>query len=394
MMGVLFRKQRGIFVFTGIAKLAIVGFIISIAAAFISTIWSVYLQSFLGSASLVGYFSAGMTIVSFFSYFVLIPFIEKSNKAKLYYYVLLFSSIIYLGFAFITHLYFLIILAFIIVVLTTIRISVWGIIIKDKSAEDKLSRNEGLMYTFFNIAFLVGPLVAGLIAANYGNPFVFILASGFIFISFLVFGFFRIRDAHIEKKVDGNLFKNFKEFFSDKERSIAYFLGGGVNLWWSLIYIFVPLYIILNNFSEAWIGYFLFAVVIPLVLFEYYFSKLTGKFGYKKIFSFGFLIVSFFSLICFFISSNILLTLGVLVLASLGMAMIEPTTEAYFLKILKKKDECRFYGPYNTTIDVNQFVAEILSATVLVFLPFKFLFLLFFIFMFGLFLLSLKMKKR
>lgn len=393
-MGVLFRKQRGIFVFTGIAKLAIVGFIISIAAAFISTIWSVYLQSFLGSASLVGYFSAGMTIVSFFSYFVLIPFIEKSNKAKLYYYVLLFSSIIYLGFAFITHLYFLIILAFIIVVLTTIRISVWGIIIKDKSAEDKLSRNEGLMYTFFNIAFLVGPLVAGLIAANYGNPFVFILASGFIFISFLVFGFFRIRDAHIEKKVDGNLFKNFKEFFSDKERSIAYFLGGGVNLWWSLIYIFVPLYIILNNFSEAWIGYFLFAVVIPLVLFEYYFSKLTGKFGYKKIFSFGFLIVSFFSLICFFISSNILLTLGVLVLASLGMAMIEPTTEAYFLKILKKKDECRFYGPYNTTIDVNQFVAEILSATVLVFLPFKFLFLLFFIFMFGLFLLSLKMKKR
>ncbi|MBU0957720.1 MAG: MFS transporter [Nanoarchaeota archaeon] len=392
-MSVMFRKHRGVFGFTGIAKLAVVGFLVAIAASFVSTIWAVYLEDILGSPYLVGYFSASMTIISFIAFFVIIPFIEKSNKARMYYYSLFGIAIVYFGFAFLTKIYFFVFLALAIVILTAIRISVWGIMIKDKSQKKDVSRNEGLMYTFFNIAFLVGPLAAGLFAQRYGNHFVFLVAGVFVFIAFLVFGFFKVRDANIQKKVDGSLVKNFKNFFKDKDRAVAYFLGGGVNLWWVFVYLFIPLYIVLNGYDVLWIGYFFAAVVIPLILFEYYFSKLAGRVGFKKIFVLGFLIVALVSLVCFFISSNIILTLGILVLGSFGMAMVEPTTEAYFLDILKKKDECRFYAPYNTSIDVTQFLGEVSAATVLVFLPFKFVFLLFAVFMFGLFLLSFKTKK-
>jgi len=393
-MGVMFRKQRGAFVFTGIAKLAVIGFIISLAAAFVTTIWSVYLEGFLGNPSLVGFFSAAMTVVSFISFFVIIPFIERSNKAKLYYWVILLSAIVYVVFAFISQLYLLVIFSLLITILVALRISVWGIIIKDKSGEKQISRNEGLVYTFINIAFLIGPLIAGLIAAKYGNSLIFIIAAILFFVGFVVFGVSRIRDANVQKKVDSNLIKNFYDFFKNKDRFVAYFLGGGVNLWWSLIYVFMPLYIIMNNLNEAWIGYFLFAVVIPLILLEYFFSKITGKRGFKKIFLIGFFIVAIASFICYFVSSNLILTLGVLVFASFGMAMVEPTTEAYFLDLLKnKRDECRFYSPYNTAIDVNYFIGELLSATILVFFPFKFLFLLYGFFMACLFFLSFKVKK-
>ena len=84
--------------------------------------------------------------------------------------------------------------------------------------------------------------------------------------------------------------------------------------------------------------------------------------------------------------------MGFLVLAGVGMAMVEPTTEAYFFDVLKGKEELRFYGPYNTAIDVNYFIAEIIAATILIFLPFKFLFILFGLFMLILFLLSFKIK--
>ena len=95
---------------------------------------------------------------------------------------------------------------------------------------------------------------------------------------------------------------------------------------------------------------------------------------------------------CFFVS-NIYVILSLLVLASFGMAMVEPTTEAYFFKILKKKsEENRFYGPYNTTIDVNSFIGRLTGAAVLLILPFNYLFILYALFMFLMFILSSMVK--
>ena len=74
------------------------------------------------------------------------------------------------------------------------------------------------------------------------------------------------------------------------------------------------------------------------------------------------------------------------------MAMLEPTTEAYFFDILKSSDRNRFYGPYETSLDVGGFVAKMCASTLLIFLPFKFLFLLFAAFMFAFFLVSFKVK--
>jgi len=168
-------------------------------------------------------------------------------------------------------------------------------------------------------------------------------------------------------------------------------LGGGVNLWWVLIYLFIPLMIIRSHLSELWVGYFLFGIAVPLILFEYVFAKWAGKHGFKKMFKVGYLIVSVMAFSCFFVS-NIYIILSLLILASIGMAMLESTTESYFLDILNKRDKCRFYGPYNTAINSGQLIGKIFGSVLLIFLPFKFLFLLFGGFMFLLFLTSFKVK--
>jgi len=41
--------------------------------------------------------------------------------------------------------------------------------------------------------------------------------------------------------------------------------------------------------------------------------------------------------------------MALLVLASIGIPMLEPTSEAYFFDILKGDEEYRFYAPYNAT---------------------------------------------
>lgn len=391
-MGILIRKQRGGRVFTGIGKLALVGFIVAFASAIIDTIWAVYLDSFLNNAALVGFISAGLTVISFFSFFIFIPLIEKTKKSTIYFFTLTLMAATYLLFAINTKFYFLILLAALITILYTLRLTSFGIIVKDKSPEKQLARNEGLMYSFWNVAWVIGPLIAGYISESFGIRLIFVLAAIFVLIAALIFKISGIRDANIKKKVHKNLIKNFIDFFKDKDRTKAYILGGGVNLWWVFIYLFMPLYIIRQGLDTLWVGYFLFAVAVPLIIFTFPFAKLAGKIGFKTIFKIGFLIPGILAITCFFIN-NVYVVLGILACASVGLAMLESTTEAYFFDVTKEKDEPRFYGPYNTTIEVNHFIGKILAATLLIFLPFEYIFLLFGVFMFFFVIVSFRIKE-
>ena len=251
---------------------------------------------------------------------------------------------------------------------------------KDKSERKELTRNEGIIFTFLNIGWVIGPLIAGYAAIKFGLNSVFIIAAFFILIAFLIFKYVKISDKHIKRKIDINLMKNFIEFFKNKKRTIAYIVDGGSSAWWVLVYIYIPLFMIENGLNEKFIGYFLFALALPLIATEYKFSRLAGKYGFKKMFVLGFTTVLIFTLICFFVT-NIYIILILLVIASFGMAMLEPTTEAHFLDILKKEEASRFFPPYNTTRDISQSLAKILSALILLILPFRFIFLFFSIIM-------------
>jgi len=388
-MGILVRKQKGVVAFTKIGRLSIVGLIVSLSAAYISTIWAVYMDSFVNSIIFVGILSSVLTAISFLSYFFFIPLIEKSDKGKIFSYTIFLFIISYILFAINHNFYLFMALAVFITILYTLRITSFGIIVRDNSKDSAVSKNEGIIYTSMNLAWVVGPLIAGFVASEFGINLVFLLSALFLTFGLILFRVFRIKDSKGKKKIDSNLFKNFIDFFKDKERVLAYTLGGGVNLWWVLIYLFIPLMIIRSSLGELWIGYFLFGIAVPLILFEYIFAKWAGKHGFKKMFKIGYFLVSIIAFACFFVS-NIYIILSLLILASIGIAMLESTTEAYFFDILKRKEKYRFYGPYNTAIDTGSFIGKIFPSILLIFLPFKFIFLLFGAFMFLLFLISFK----
>jgi MFS family permease len=391
-MGVLLKKQSSGLAFTGIARIGIIAFIVAISSASVGTIWSIYINSFVNNASLVGFISAFLSIIAFFSYFLIIPLVEKSNKAQLFALILFLISISYFLFSLNKNFYIFLLIAVVYTFFVTTRITCFRIIVKDKSKNYQLSRNEGIIYTFTNLAWIIGPLIAGFILANSEIKTVFIFSSLFMLIAFLMLKFSGIKDKHINKKTHSNIKENFFEFFKDKKRRLAYILSGGVNLWWVLIYTFTPILILNQGLNEQWVAYFLFLIPLPLIFLEYRFAKMAGKYGFRKMFNYGFFIAFVIALSCFFIS-NIYIILALLILASFGLAMVEPTTEAYFFDITTKEEEQRFYGPYNTTIEVNLLIGQLSSAFLLYFMPFKFIFLLFAIFMFALFLISFKTKK-
>jgi len=94
-----------------------------------------------------------------------------------------------------------------------------------------------------------------------------------------------------------------------------------------------------------------------------------------------------------FFIPNIYFILGILVVAGLGIAMLESTTEAYFFDVISEKERDRFYGLYSTTIELNSFLGSALPAVILLFFPFKTIFLFFGGTMLILSLMSLKIKE-
>lgn len=391
-MGILVKKHMGVPHLTGIAKLAVIALLVSFAASLVDTIWAVYLDSFLHSEVYVGLFSSLLTIIAFVSFFVFIPLIERGNKPKIYTMALLIFIVCYLIFFFNSNFYVFVVVAILITVAITFRITSFGILVRDISENRGLSRNEGVVYTFNNIAWVIGPLLAGYLAAQFGEKHIFIFSAVFIAAALIFFRFARIKDDNVKKKVDKHLLKNFVEFFGSKERTTAYFLGGGIYIWWTLIYLFMPLQIIRAGLDDLWIGYFLFAVAVPLIIFEYAFSKLAGRQGFRKMFQISYFGLTAISVVCFFVGS-IYVTMALLILGGVCLSMLEPTTEAYFFDILKGKEKYRFYGPYNTAIDAGGLIGRLPVAILLIFLPFKFVFLMVGLFMFLLFLLSFRVKK-
>ena len=81
-----------------------------------------------------------------------------------------------------------------------------------------------------------------------------------------------------------------------------------------------------------------------------------------------------------------------MILASVSVSMIEPTSEAYFLDIIEEDERDKYYSIYTTSVNVGSLVGSLPAAALLLFLPFNSLFLYFGIPMIVLAFLALSIK--
>ncbi len=372
----LSRKRLNNHKLSGLSKLTIVVVIISLSSSIIDTVWAVYMSQFLDSVALVGLFSGFLTIISFFSYFWFIPVMERLNKAQVYMVSLAIMGVSYVGFSIIHSFVPFALISIVSTIAITLRATSAGIILRDTSNRKKVANNFGFVYSLQAAAWIVGPLISGLISRFYDIKLIFSVSALLVFVAMLIFKNFRISDNNSKKHIDKNFIKNFKDFFKSWNRVKSYILNGGSSLPLVLFYLFMPLYIINNNLPLSWIGYLMFGYAIIPAFGEFFFGKLAGRIGYKKIFVVGFFSMSVLVLLAFFFSSHYVV-LALLFLTCIGVSMTESTTDSYFLDITSDKEELRFFGPYNTAMDICAGIGKLLPSLVLLFLPFKFVFLVY-----------------
>jgi len=372
------------------------GFIIFLSALGMSlteTIWSVYLFQYTQSDVLVGLISSLFTAVSLLSFVLLIPFLEKNDSSRLYMWTLFLMGICYILFAVTRSLWVLVLIGIILSILGVIRIDTYGIIVSDNSRKKDLAKNEGIVYTTSNIGWLVGPLIASFFAERYGIPIIFLLSSFFFFLTLFSYRFLCIGSKkRIVKKVDGGFFRNIKDFFSHKELVKTYIISGAPSVWWSFVFVYVPLYIIQQGMGLQWVAYFLFAAILPVLSLEYYFNTLAEKIHYKRLFGTGNILLASLLLLSFFVQ-NVYFLLFLIVCGSIGIAMLEASSEAYFFLTAPKKRIEKYYSIYNTTLDVFGIAGKLFVAGIIAVLSFTYSFLLLAILFFAFAWIAFSMKE-
>ncbi len=374
-----------------IKELVFVTLLSSLAFSVSDSFWAVYLEKFIPSLWKVGLFTGLMALLSFLSFFLFIPLIEKYDKGKILIYSLLGLAITNLLFFFSKTIAFLTFLSILWIFFINLKTNSFGILMKDTSKKKKLSGNVGLVYSVAAAMWIIGPLIAGFLAERFEVKYLFLPSAAILLICYLYAYSKSLRDSNNKKKVDTNFKSNFISFFKDKNRLKAYILGSSITFWYSLVYIYMPIKIVSWGFSYSFLGIFLFLIALPITLIDYPSGILAGKIGYKKLFKLGFLITSIATFLCFF-TANYYLILILLIVASIGIGLTESTTESYFLEIVNKKQELRYYGPYNTAIDIGSFSGKIFPALALLFFAEHYIFLVFAIGMLAMFILSYSIK--
>ena len=301
--------------------------------------------------------------------------LEKFNEYKLF----LFSIFAPLIFLFILIFYPLVsvYVSFLVIsaIFTTIRGNSFSIIFKDITKNGDFTRKESLMCSFLNIGWFIGPFMGGLLIENYGFVETFALAAFFYLIALFVSLILKIKLKNKERKrIDDNLLKNIKYYFRQKELIKAYLLALSGAVWYTLIFTFVPLFIVEANLGETWVGIFIALTQLPLIFIQFNLNYFIERQGMKKLLTYAYSYLALVALILFFYS-EIYFTIALLATTALSLGFIEPLREIYFFKNVKNIDEEKTYPIFTTSFSVGNIFGKIILAGVLLILPKNFTYL-------------------
>ncbi|MCF7798922.1 MFS transporter [Candidatus Woesearchaeota archaeon] len=372
-----------------IKRLGSGGVFIALAYAAFETIWALLVYSIFPSKAAVGIVIGGFYLLLLLSLAFLFPLFNKFSARKLLLTALAVNSVVMIFYAVVYYLLqinaatimqaqtLFFTLAAINAIFMAVRIQSMGILLRMNSLKKEIDSNENFMYMFANVGWILGPLMVGIVSKIFRVDFliliiVMIAASACLLIATYITAFSQkvLRQEKQKRMQKVNVFKNLRLFFSNKKRIVSYILSSGLEVWWTIPYIFIPIEMITTyGMNVQHVGIFMFLLCIPLILIEFFMrKKITVPLREIMMFGFGFVGTMGFIAV---VTNNVYVILGSFIIASFGMGLLEPATESYFFKITNEEESERFYGSFMTSKHVGGTISKFLLAGVLLFAPLK-----------------------
>ena len=370
----------------------LIGCIISIAWALTSVVYIPYfVENSLNDETIGSILTLRGIMVLIFSFFI-IQLLEKFNHVNLIFYTSFPLALIYFIFSFSENIILIILLFFVVKILAVLRTQAREIEFRNSASEVDFIQLRGLFQAIQNFFWITTPILGGFLLEYYGSSFVFIVISVLVLISGLFVKFFKIKShqRHL-KKINKNFIKNLKYYFSKRQLIYSFLMNFSLASWYVLIFLYVPLYILINEYSKLYIGIALAATQIPLPFIQFKIKYFIKKIGIKKLFKCIYFCLIIILIIMFF-NTNIYIFLLLLFLSGILLGFLEILPTLYYFKQVNTNNEDRTFPIFSDGNFLASIIINLLFTIILLFLPISYLFLVLAIIFVGFFIMTFYIK--
>jgi len=232
--------------------------------------------------------------------------------------------------------------------------------------KDILTEQNSKLGAIQNAAWVVGPLLGGLIAAKFGDPTVFYAAMVVSLTAFLALPIFGMPRAPVSEATS-NPFSNLAEFFKVRFRVQAFINGLGLEFIYGSWFL-LTLYLYDQKLSLTKIGLITAIASLPWIILEIPIGKIAGKkISEPRLFQIGYGIIAVMMILMGLVK-NVWIFSGFYFLAVVGSCFIEQISTPFFIKQIKPTDG-HLLSVFLTKAPIARLIAPLCASLLLTFLP-------------------------
>jgi len=206
--------------------------------------------------------------------------------------------------------------------------------VEESSRVGERGKAVGASFSFMNLAYAIGPVIAGFIIARSGFSTVYFIAGVAFIIALLAANRFtkRISLPHTRR---GNLWKGFTQAWRNKNLRVVLTLVFLLHAFFAWMVIYTPLYLQTRfGFGYETLGLIFSIMIVPYLLLEYPLGRIADKWlGEKELLIGGFTIIAItVGVIPVIASGSWILWAAILFATRVGSAIVESMSATYFYK--------------------------------------------------------------
>lgn len=361
---------------SGVFKATIISFIAILAFGIYDFILPIFTEGQASSFAVVGLIVSLVYIASLLAEIPVGLAVNKYGRIKILAIATTAMSILGLVYFFTKDI---MLLAFLSIVFGTVSVAFWipsTVLVRDYSPRQKLSQAEGIYMTITQLGWILGPIIAGIVATLFSDRHNFLLVGAIMLIamlfSLLIFKNIKIeakkeiaKGRHRHKPKITLLATIFKEYVGvHKHAAPLYVLTLCAYIWIAIEWAFVAIAGIARfGFTEIGMGIVLGAMMAVEGLLYFSSGFIMDKIGKKYIITAGFLLL-FASAYFMFLSINPLIFILSALMAAGAVSWILPGTEALLTEIVPANLYGEMSGVFDTAKDFGMIIGP-LSAGIL-----------------------------
>lgn len=310
----------------------------------------------------VGLYAAFCMIVGLFAN----ELFRQFSKVRVFYFVMLMLAVCYAMMSFSIRPSTFIILDYTTGIAATLVTMLIPLFMSDFSRGIGMARLNSRYHLWLNIGALFAPMIAVAISDVAGNRAAF-FASAIIYLAgWGFFKYFRIvqQDKQIKpvspRRTARALWRNTVAFFRKPGMLRAYIVNFGYYALRAMRYLYVPIVVIENGFSNDALGWVLTLGIIPYLILSEAMAYLVRAFGKKIWLVSGMLSFAALSALATFVTGYPLLV--IFVAWQISGALMESVHDLLFFDNTRKSEQTRFYGVFRTSVNLPNVVAPVLAA--------------------------------